>query len=134
MKESYDVLVVGAGPAGSAAARKCVGGGLKTLLIEKHKLPRRKACSGIIANKSYNYVLENFGPIGAWRLYDGDSPVDATGQLADGTEVGSPADLREALMSRSGLFVTTLTEKLMMLGLDGWQPLNPSEKLKLEAQ
>ncbi|UCD85885.1 MAG: NAD(P)/FAD-dependent oxidoreductase [Deltaproteobacteria bacterium] len=63
MKESYDVLVVGAGPAGSAAARKCVGEGLKTLLVEKHKLPRRKACSGIIANKSYNYVLENFGPI-----------------------------------------------------------------------
>lgn len=25
-------------------------------------------------------------------------------------------------------------EKLMMLGLDGWQPLNPSEKLKLEAR
>ena len=25
-------------------------------------------------------------------------------------------------------------EKLMMLGLDGWQPLNPSDKLKLEAQ
>ena len=25
-------------------------------------------------------------------------------------------------------------EKLMMLGLDGWQPLNPSEKLKLEAK
>jgi len=25
-------------------------------------------------------------------------------------------------------------EKLMMLGLDGWQPLNPSEKFKLEAK
>jgi len=25
-------------------------------------------------------------------------------------------------------------EKLMMLGLDGWQPLDPSEQLKLEAQ
>ena len=63
MKEQYDVVVVGTGPAGSAAARKCVDGGLKTLLIDKHKLPRRKACSGIVANKSHNYVLENFGPI-----------------------------------------------------------------------
>ncbi|MDD5222953.1 MAG: NAD(P)/FAD-dependent oxidoreductase [bacterium] len=61
--EKYDVLVVGAGPGGSAAARKCRDGGLKTLLIDKQKLPRRKACSGIIANKSQNYVLENFGPI-----------------------------------------------------------------------
>ena len=63
MKETYDVVVVGTGPAGSAAARKCVDGGLKTLLIDKQPLPRRKACSGIIANKSHNYVLENFGPI-----------------------------------------------------------------------
>ena len=61
--QRFDVLVVGAGPGGSAAARKCVDGGLKTLLIDKHKLPRRKACSGIISNVSQNYVLENFGPI-----------------------------------------------------------------------
>ena len=63
MKEKYDVVVVGAGPSGSAAARKCVDGGLKTLLIDKQKLPRRKACSGIIANETQNYILENFGPI-----------------------------------------------------------------------
>jgi flavin-dependent dehydrogenase len=61
--QKYDVLVVGAGPAGSAAAKKCVDRGLKTLLIDKQKLPRRKACSGIIDNLSQNYVLENFGPI-----------------------------------------------------------------------
>jgi flavin-dependent dehydrogenase len=36
---------------------------LKTLLIDKQKLPRRKACSGIIANNSQNYIFENFGPI-----------------------------------------------------------------------
>jgi len=61
--QKYDVLVVGAGPSGSAAAKKCVDGGLKTLLIDRHKLPRRKACSGIISNVSQNYVFENFGPI-----------------------------------------------------------------------
>ncbi len=61
--EQYDVVVVGAGPSGSAAARKCVDNGLKTLLIDRKKLPRRKACSGIIANVSQNYILENFGPL-----------------------------------------------------------------------
>ena len=61
--EQYDVLVVGAGPSGSAAARKCTDGGLKTLQIDKQKLPRRKACSGIIANVTQNYVFTNFGPI-----------------------------------------------------------------------
>ncbi len=63
MAVMYDVVVIGAGPAGSAAAKKCVDGGLKTLLIEKHKLPRRKNCSGIIMNVAQNYILENFGPI-----------------------------------------------------------------------
>lgn len=60
---TYDVIVVGAGPGGAAAAKRCVDGGLKTLLIDKCKLPRRKACSGIITSASQNYILENFGPI-----------------------------------------------------------------------
>ncbi len=37
MKPSYDVIVVGAGPAGSVAARRAAEGGLKTLLIEKRQ-------------------------------------------------------------------------------------------------
>jgi len=61
--EKFDVLVVGAGPGGASSAKKCVDGGLKTLLIERRKLPRGKACSGIIDNMSQNYVYENFGPI-----------------------------------------------------------------------
>ncbi len=35
MISAYDVVVVGAGPAGSVAARRAAEGGLKTLLIEK---------------------------------------------------------------------------------------------------
>jgi digeranylgeranylglycerophospholipid reductase len=37
MSSTYEVVVVGAGPAGSVAARKAAEGGLKTLLIEKRK-------------------------------------------------------------------------------------------------
>jgi flavin-dependent dehydrogenase len=59
----YDVVVIGAGPAGCAAAKACSDGGLKTLLVDKCTLPRRKACSGIITNESQNYILEHFGPI-----------------------------------------------------------------------
>ncbi len=42
----YDVIVVGAGHAGSYAAYKSASSGLKTLLIEKERLPRWKACGG----------------------------------------------------------------------------------------
>ncbi len=37
MKSAYDVVVVGAGPAGSVAARKLAQGGLSVLLIEKRQ-------------------------------------------------------------------------------------------------
>lgn len=37
MPERYDVLVVGAGPAGSVAARTCARAGLRVLLIEKRQ-------------------------------------------------------------------------------------------------
>jgi len=43
----YDVIIVGGGIAGSITARDSAKGGLKTLLIEREKTPREKACSGI---------------------------------------------------------------------------------------
>ncbi len=45
---SYDVIVVGAGPAGSIAAHDCAREGLKTLLLEKFSLPRNKPCGGAV--------------------------------------------------------------------------------------
>jgi menaquinone-9 beta-reductase len=43
----FDVIIVGGGIAGSIAARDASKGGLRTLLIERDKTPREKACSGI---------------------------------------------------------------------------------------
>lgn len=45
---TYDVIVVGAGPAGSITAHDCAKAGFKTLLIEKSKHPREKACGGAV--------------------------------------------------------------------------------------
>lgn len=47
-KVPYDVIVVGAGPAGSIAAHDCARAGLKTLLLEKFSLPRDKPCGGAV--------------------------------------------------------------------------------------
>lgn len=52
----YDVIVVGAGPGGSTAARFCAQAGLKTLLIEKEKMPRYKACGGCLSLKAVNLL------------------------------------------------------------------------------
>jgi geranylgeranyl reductase family protein len=45
----HDVIIVGAGPAGSTAARFCAKKGLKTLLVEKNRLPRYKPCGGCLS-------------------------------------------------------------------------------------
>ena len=42
----YDVIVVGGGPAGSAAAATLAGAGCSVLVLEKSKHPRHKSCGG----------------------------------------------------------------------------------------
>ncbi len=59
----YDAIVIGAGPAGGAASRRLTNGGMKTLLIEKKKMPRRKMCSGLLSRWTVDFVNRNFGPI-----------------------------------------------------------------------
>ena len=44
--KDYDVIVVGAGPAGSMAALYAARSGASTALIDKRKLPRDKLCGG----------------------------------------------------------------------------------------
>jgi hypothetical protein len=62
-------------------------------------------------------ALENFDAVGAWRLRDSGHPVDAAGELTDGTRVDGPDGLRTALLNHSDAFVTNLTEKLFAYGL-----------------
>jgi len=59
------------------------------------------------------FSLENFDLVGKWRQLDEKSPIDASGELVDGTKLDGPASLRRALLSRSDTFVTVATEKLL---------------------
>ena len=58
----FDVAVVGGGPAGSAAAKRCAERGLKTLLLEKRQLPRNKVCTGMIMSEmAKSLIRQEFG-------------------------------------------------------------------------
>lgn len=57
----YDVIIIGAGPTGSTAARELAYNGYKVLLVEKFKMPRNKSCSGVLIKKSMDLVRQYFG-------------------------------------------------------------------------
>ncbi len=80
----YDLVVVGAGPAGIMAAREACQAGLRTLLLESSSLPRRKSCGGML-NEYAQRFLEGVAPLPhgmvldpAWvhfRYYDWDRRI-----------------------------------------------------------
>jgi len=55
--------------------------------------------------------------VGSWRTEDGDSPVDASGIIVDGTKVDGVASLRDWMVGRSDQFVRVVTEKLLTYAL-----------------
>jgi hypothetical protein len=84
--------------------------------LEAHRAnPTCASCHKIM--DPIGFALENFDLVGTWRDVDGKSPVDASGQLVDGTKLNGPADLRAALLSRSDAFVSNATEKLFTYAL-----------------
>ena len=48
----YDLIVVGAGPAGSACAITAARAGVKVLLLEKDRFPRQKVCGEFVSPES----------------------------------------------------------------------------------
>src|ERR1041384_919193 len=49
MSDYYDVIIAGAGPAGTSAAIHLASSGLKVLLVEQKKFPRPKLCGEFIS-------------------------------------------------------------------------------------
>jgi hypothetical protein len=87
--------------------------------LELHR--RNPACAGCHRMiDPAGLALENFDAVGAWRTRDGGTrgaPVDASGQLVDGTKVDGVVALRAALMREPDIFVSTVTEKLLTYAL-----------------
>jgi mono/diheme cytochrome c family protein len=63
------------------------------------------------------FALENFDAVGAWRTRDAGAPIDASGQLADGTKIDGVVALRNAIVRRPDVFAGTFTEKLLTYAL-----------------
>ncbi len=62
MNSTWDVIVVGAGPGGTTAARGLANAGLHVLLLEKEKIPRYKPCGGGLTAKVHDILDVDFSP------------------------------------------------------------------------
>ena len=80
--------------------------------MEQHRNnPACNSCHRVI--DPLGLALENFDVTGQWRIKDGGSPIDSGGTLYDGSEIRGPAGLRQALLKRSDVVLSSFTESLM---------------------
>ncbi len=94
------------------------GGRLLTVRerMEQHrKNPSCNSCHRVI--DPLGLALENFDVTGQWRIRDNGNPIDATGDLYDGTRMEGSVGLRSALLKHADAIVLSFTESLMTYAL-----------------
>jgi menaquinone-9 beta-reductase len=58
MNKTYDIIIVGAGPAGTTAAHYAAKNGLKVLMLDKDVFPRDKICGDALSGKSIGILRD----------------------------------------------------------------------------
>ena len=84
--------------------------------MEEHrKNPACTSCHKVI--DPLGLALEHFDATGRYRIKDNEVPVDAVGDLYDGTRMDGAAGLRGALLKHQDAFLLSFTEHLMTYAL-----------------
>ncbi|HJQ82371.1 MAG TPA: FAD-dependent oxidoreductase, partial [Lacipirellulaceae bacterium] len=111
-QDPWDVVILGAGPAGAIAARQLAREGRQVLLVEKSQLPRSKVCGGCLGGAALD-VLEQVGL--------GDLPAKCGGvalqkiRLASGGSVAQIDICRRVALSRQ-TFDAAITREAIRSG------------------
>ncbi len=124
----WDVVVLGAGPAGAIAARQLALQGHRVLLVEKSRFPRFKVCGGCLGGAALD-VLEDLGlgdlptkcggvPLQRIRLASGGSvaEIDIGRRIAVSRQTFDAALVEEAI--HSGTVLCTETTGSLHLSAD----------------
>jgi len=126
MIDSYDVIVVGAGPGGSTAATVAARKGLRVLAVDKDTFPRDKICGDAISGKSVDVLRE----LDLLDRVVRDESLDSWGVTfsgPSGAEVAIPftkmlgAPIAPGFVSRREVFDDLLFRSAVEAGADVWQ-------------
>jgi len=81
--------------------------------LERHRAdPACSSCHNIM--DPIGLAMEKFDAVGRWRDLDaGGQPIDSTGELANGTPIDGPAELKQALIAQPELFINTFASRLL---------------------
>lgn len=92
----YDLIVIGAGPAGCSAAIEAARSGASVLLLERGRFPRHKVCGEFVSAESLHLLEQLLTP--EHRTLIGNAPLIAQARIfSDGAEV--PAEISPAAAS-----------------------------------
>ena len=129
---NYDVVIVGAGPAGASAAIHLAGAGARVLLAEQKKFPRAKLCGEFISPECFEHfrrlgVVERMMEAGGARLVKtvfysrGGKSVSVPSEwFANGSEGAlglSRAEMDERLLARARATGVEVLEEAQAVGL-----------------
>jgi flavin-dependent dehydrogenase len=130
-RRPWDVVVIGAGPAGALAARQLALCGCRVLLIEKSAWPRSKVCGGCLGGVALD-VLERVG-LGELPHLLGAAPLRQF-QLADGRS-SATIDIGRRLAVSRETFDAALVQQAVGAGAtfcdrtEGW--LSPAQDTQI---
>jgi len=95
-------------------ARKLTG----TLREQMEQHRASPACAACHASMDpLGFAFENFDAVGRWRDRDGESPINASGELPGGRVFNGPAELKRLLVDQKDLFTRCFTEKMLIFAL-----------------
>lgn len=84
--ERWDAIVVGAGPAGCAAAYDLAAAGRSVLLLDRAEFPRHKACAGGLTRKTLRALRYSVAPVTRATLH----AIHVEKKAGDSTRLESP--------------------------------------------
>jgi hypothetical protein len=88
---------------------------MRERMEQHHTNPVCATCHKIF--EPIGFALENFDGIGTWRTTDEGSPINASGEMVDGTRLDGVVSVREALVRYSDQYVRVVTERLLTYAL-----------------